>query len=267
MARIWATRRVGALLEEVKLGDADPGLVAEALALANRYGVVTEFTYFTLEENGDTVMTYSPVPVDVVGSVAVSTSASLDSYQKGGTVDAPADTWLRYVLDRTFPSLGGWFTDTAMALDVAPTELTFGSKRYFEALQQEASTGGGGFFAVAPNVRFELLGRSFRVTDAEGHPTGQLPAESPTLPAAVAPPEELGVSAVYRPTESPGPDYVPPAGQRVPPTRQPDTGTDGPRTANGTASGCTAGGGTGASPVGLLFVIVLLAWRSRRSQA
>jgi len=69
--RIWALRRVGSLLADVKQGNPDPALVSEALSIAKRFGVATDFTHFVVDAQGNANMTYSPVPVADVGSLAV----------------------------------------------------------------------------------------------------------------------------------------------------------------------------------------------------
>lgn len=207
--RVWGRRRVGDLLQQIKLGDADPGLVNEAIALARRYGVVTEFTYFAQDEAGDMHMTYSEVPVTAVGSAAVNTSASIDSYQKGGTIDGGAsDAWIRYHLDRTYPIVGGWFTDTTLAQGGNWTELHFDSALYWQLLADEHQHGVAGALSVGANAKFEFLGRRFRVTDPLDSPIARMPTEAGYIPAAVAPPasSETRVTVTPEPAANGQPD-------------------------------------------------------------
>jgi Ca-activated chloride channel family protein len=182
--RIWATRHVGSLLGEVKLGNKDPTLVEEALRLAKRYGVVTEFTYFQVDKNGNTDIAYSAVPVSASGAVAVQTSSSLDSYQKGGTVGASIDTFVRYAWDRTLPIQQEWFTDTRLDDPNEWTDVHFGSDQYFNLLMAESHLGIDAFLGLAKNVRFELLGRFFRVTDPLAQSRSETPTESEFIPEA-----------------------------------------------------------------------------------
>ncbi len=271
--RIWATRHIGTLLQEAKLGTAGESLVDDVLAIANRFGVVTEFTYFAVDEHGDAHMTYSEVPVDAVGSTAVATSSSLDAYQKGGTVGDAIDTWIRYVWDRTFPKQGGWFTDTSLS-SLAPlpevVDLQFASDAYFEAALAEADLGLGEFLAVDSNVRFEHLGRVFRVTDAA---TWTPDAEPPTPSASVPPPAALPTASLptvdylgdlapvdSEPSEGAGgaTDEAPPVG-----------GLDGPKeltdTSGTPSAGCnSAAPGPGGAVVALLFLILCLGVPRRR---
>jgi len=183
--RIWATRHVGALLQDAKLGNSDPALIEEVIAIAERFGVVTEFTYFEVDEEGNTFMKYSPVPVDAVGGIAVATSTSLDGYQKGGTVGAAVDDFVRYTWDRTLPSVNSWFTDTSLDEDANWVDLEFGSMKYFYLAHQASKMGIGEFLAIGRNIRFEFLGQAYRITDPsncnfQGEGCG---VELPSVPA------------------------------------------------------------------------------------
>ena len=186
---MWATRRVGSLLEAIKLDQAQDNNVDEALALARRYGVVTEFTFFEVNEEGDTHMVYSPVPMAATGAVAVQTSSSLDSYQKGGTVGASVDQFVRYAGDRTLPIQQGWFWDTSADTDDPWVIVHFASALYFEILSAETEWGIDQYFSVSPNVRFEFLGRNFRITHPKS-PTSPIlgGSESEAFPAPTSTP-------------------------------------------------------------------------------
>ena len=264
--RVWATRKVGALLQEVKLGDTSDALVADVLALADRFGVVTEFTFFAVDEDGNAAMTYSPVPVAAVGAVAVSTSSSLDTYQKGGTVGEAVDTWIRYVWDRTFPKQLGWFTDTSLDSGEEWTDLRFGSEAWQALALAERHLGIGSFLAVDPSVRFEHYGRRFRVT-ADDDPIGDLIEEDAIIPAPAEWPAEVPCSVAYTGLVGSdvghGPDGVPT------PKEHPDdstaaTGDLGSPGGSGSgaldagaSAGCAGAGQPGGPPPALPVVAVL----------
>jgi hypothetical protein len=72
---------------------------------------------------------------------------------------------VRYRRDRVFPLQGGYYTDSSLGESPQWIDVRFGSDRYFELAEREAQLGAAELLAVAPNVKFELLGRAFRVTD------------------------------------------------------------------------------------------------------
>jgi len=185
--RVWALRQVGRLLADIKQGNTDPLLVAEVIALASRFGVTTNFTTFAANAEGDVALRYAGVPTEQSGSVAVDTSAALRDYGSGSAVQTssnPTAAATRYAADRTFVSQGGYLTDTKLTGAVGDVELTFASDRYFAFAAAEAAFGAGPLLAAGTNLRFELLGRTFRVTDGASLPrsVSELPPESPTIP-------------------------------------------------------------------------------------
>ena len=197
---VWATRHVGSLLHQAKLEGGNALLEQEAVAIADRYGIVTEFTFYATDEDGDSVMKYSEVPLDEVGSKAVSTSASLDSYEDGDSVLTRVTQDVRYHRDRVLPLRGGYYTDSTLGALETPAwiDLHFASDRYFEVADAEVAHGMGGFLSVGHNLRFELLGRAFRVTDGSAPPVEIVPPETVTIPPATAIPPGIIVAATPR---------------------------------------------------------------------
>ncbi len=201
--RIWALRQVARLLARIKEGNSDQALVDEVVRLATRYGVTTAYTTFTADSNGDVAIRYGAVPVTQTGAGAVDASSALRDYGMSGTVPmggtpttptTPTGTPMvvRYVSDRTLPPRGGYLTDTKLGANATGgvdatdiVDLTFASDRYFALAQTEARYGAAALLATSASVRFELLGRSFRITNPGALPTGttEPPPESPAPPA------------------------------------------------------------------------------------
>ncbi len=252
--RVWALRQVGRLLADIKQGDTSPLLVAEVIALASRFGITTNFTSFAANAEGDVALRYAGVPTEQSGSVAVDTSAALRDYGGGNAVQTssnPAAAATRYAADRTFVSQGGYLTDTKLTGAVGDVELTFASDRYFAFAAAEAAFGAGPLLAAGTNLRFELLGRSFRVTDGASLPksVGELPPESPTIPEPLWRPVP-GVAAVSS-------TNTPSAG-----TMAPAPVSDRPAAGLAQRGGCACDAATtnGAAPLpGLVALIAALA--------
>jgi len=66
IARLWASRKVGALVQQVRLGGPDPEIVEEIRRTALRYGILTEYTSYLVLEPGAMTGTRSnrAVPID-----------------------------------------------------------------------------------------------------------------------------------------------------------------------------------------------------------
>ena len=256
--RVWATRHVGTLLHQIKLGDDDPRVPLEATAIATRFGVITEFTNFVLDERGNAVMQYTDVPLDVTGSTAVDTSASLDGYQNTGSASMRFEDFVRYAADRTFPTFDGWYTDTSVADRPDWLDLHFGSDLFIDVVAREAAIGITGFLAVSRDVAFEFHGREIRVSDALSE--REVPRQTARIPAAVVPPSTPARVHVVREEATPSSDPwvdaddAPETDPREPEESEVYVGGGGCATANG------------SSPLipGLLFGLVA-ACRIRRA--
>jgi MYXO-CTERM domain-containing protein len=181
--RVWGLRHLGALFEELKLGGSAE-IADEALDTASRFGIGTEFTFFTLNEASDTVMTYSQVPVDAVGELAVGTSSLLDGYTKTASYSQYVTADVRYMGDRAFPLQGGYYTDTSLGDRTDWVDLTYGSDLYFELAESDSYPGAAAYLSVGANVKFELMGLAFRVTSATWPlaETAGLPPQIDALP-------------------------------------------------------------------------------------
>jgi MYXO-CTERM domain-containing protein len=258
--RVWALRQVGRLLADIKQGNTDPLLATQVTALATRFGVTTNFTYFVANAEGDVALRYAGVPTEQTGSLAVDTSTALRDYGSGSAVTTSSNPSLpvRYAADRTFAAQGGYLTDTKLTGSDVHVDLTFGSDRYFAFAEAEAAFGAGDLLAAGTNVRFELLGRTFRVTDSAALPrsVGGLPPESPAVPDPVWRPAAGPTTAVAGTSTS---------GPIAPPTPVTDDSTPGLAGRAGCA--CSAGNERGATPICGLALLAVLALRARRKRS
>ncbi|HXI65967.1 MAG TPA: VIT domain-containing protein [Gemmatimonadales bacterium] len=102
--QLWAARKAGALSREIRLHGANPEIVSELKRLALRYGILTEYTSYLVQEPGVVAqrpdfLTARPAPAAQVGSEAVGRakaeklmagSVSLDAVVVSGSADSIA---------------------------------------------------------------------------------------------------------------------------------------------------------------------------------
>ncbi|HYL55623.1 MAG TPA: VIT domain-containing protein [Gemmatimonadales bacterium] len=74
--QLWAARKAGALSQEIRLHGANPEIVSELQRLALRYGILTEYTSYLVQEPGvvarvPDLLNARPAPAAQVGSEAV----------------------------------------------------------------------------------------------------------------------------------------------------------------------------------------------------
>jgi Ca-activated chloride channel family protein len=91
--QLWAARKAGALSREIRLHGANPEIVSELKRLALRYGILTEYTSYLVQEPGVVAqrpdfLNARPAPAAQVGSEAV--GRALAEKRMAGSVNLDA---------------------------------------------------------------------------------------------------------------------------------------------------------------------------------
>ena len=114
VARLWATRKVGYLLTQIRLHGADKELVNEIVDLATRFGIVTPYTSFLVDERQNLALPGAPkaaaeqlfgqlaTPAPAAGPQAVQNSQSLDALRSGSQGAGQAPGQMKQVGDKAF---------------------------------------------------------------------------------------------------------------------------------------------------------------------
>jgi len=196
LPRLWATRRVGWLMEQVRSNGEQKELRDEIIDLGTRYGIVTPYTsYLALEEREMSVnaprqtvtrrnatigggfgnMNAPPSPasspkvmaesVIVTGADAVQQSKAQREQQDVTRIkddDVRTDA-VKRVAGKTFYLIDGAWTDSEFKAEskLPETVLVFGSDEYFALLKQNTKL--GSYFSLGERVVVVLDGRVYRV--------------------------------------------------------------------------------------------------------
>jgi Ca-activated chloride channel family protein len=192
LPRLWATRRVGWLMEQVRTNGEQKELRDEIVDLGTRYGIVTPYTSYLALEGAETTSTYSggaqpvtrrpingrlgnlsapsntPAPqgaVDAVsGAQAIQLSKSAREQQDLSRLkDDQRTDAVRRVAGKTFYLIDGVWTDSEFKAEsrLPETVLVFGSDEYFALLKQHAKL--GSYFSLGERVVVVFEGRVYRV--------------------------------------------------------------------------------------------------------
>ena len=176
IARLWATRKIGHLLDQIRLHGKDPELVDAVVRLSLRYGIATPYTSFLVEEPEVVPLARTPAPPRVVeatvevevekvvekaveapavaasGAEAVAEAEARKELRVAERAPIEEAKAVRHVGERTFVYRSGIWVDTAFDADkMEATMVPFGSSRYFElAADPEVA----GYLALGPQVIF-----------------------------------------------------------------------------------------------------------------
>jgi Ca-activated chloride channel homolog len=182
IARLWATRRIGYLLSQIRLHGEERELVEEIVDLAVRYGIVTPYTSFLIQEDVDVLsptaraevanQAYAAekaAPAPMAGAAAVARSMDEAGLRKAQTVSGAEHQDLRSVGDRTFVLRQGTWTDTTFdASKMTPQKIGFGSDTYFQFLSARPEW--GVYFSLGQHVIVVLDGQAYEITEGDFPP-------------------------------------------------------------------------------------------------
>lgn len=197
IARLWATRRIGDMLNTIRLNGENAELIDSIIDLSVRYGIITPYTSFLIEEDDiltqqgrerlETEMQQQAQFFDdeVSGEAAVDAADSLGGMANADapvmqmtTTPAPTqaagmpvqptnDTGtqqnaLTTVNDKTFISQNGVWTDTTFQPDtMTTTQVTFLSDDYFDLLAELPIL--ADYFALGERVIVVIDGTAYEV--------------------------------------------------------------------------------------------------------
>ncbi|MFN2136858.1 MAG: VIT domain-containing protein, partial [Candidatus Promineifilaceae bacterium] len=198
--RLWATRAIGQMMQQIRLQGEDPELVQSIVNLSTRYGIITPYTSFLIEEDDiiaqtgdfDAVMEAEEAlaaPASVSGEQAVD-RAALEGELAAAEAPAPLPTMVakdggstggpavRYAGSKTFFQRGGVWVDSLYDPALGePVVVPFASQPYFDLLAEWPEA--GAYLALGEEVQVVLGDQAYLVTaGAETVSSGQPAVDS-----------------------------------------------------------------------------------------
>jgi Ca-activated chloride channel family protein len=202
--RLWATRAIGHLMQQIRLRGEDAELVQSIVALSTRYGIITPYTSFLIEED-DIAAQSNPqfleeaaaelAAPDAVSGAAAVERADTESDLAAAEAPLPMATMMpaadgapgavvaaapvQTAGERTFFLRGGVWVDSAYDPATGePAVVPFASDAYFELLSARPELGAA--LALGEEVLVVVEGTAYRITsEAEATAGVTLPAATP----------------------------------------------------------------------------------------
>jgi Ca-activated chloride channel family protein len=229
IARLWAMRKIGYLLQQIRLHGEDQELIDEIVELSIRYGIITPYTSFLVEETERALREEgrqaiaqeaqaTAAPAAPSGQQAVERSEGENALSGADAAAAPevppgigggaTDQYgyeispVKYVGDKTFVLNEGAWTDTTFDPDLmTPVPVSFGSDDYFALVAARPEW--GRYFALGDHVIVVLDGKGYEVRQGEAPPV-EVPEARPTQ-AGEAATEPVDAVDVGEPAPEPTP--------------------------------------------------------------
>ncbi|MFN2492415.1 MAG: VIT domain-containing protein [Pyrinomonadaceae bacterium] len=190
LPRLWATRRVGWLMEQVRTNGEQRELRDEIVDLGTRYGIVTPYTSYLALEPGAAAQTVTSLPLNnrgfiggnrrsdaaaprapkaadanaVTGVAAVQESKRARAQQEVIRIEGETpSSGMRTARGKTFYLRDGVWTDSDFkaGMTLPETVVKFGSDEYFTLLKQKPRL--AEYFSLGERVIVILDGRVYRV--------------------------------------------------------------------------------------------------------
>ncbi len=178
LPRLWATRKVGALLNQVRLEGPDAETVAQIVKLSIRYGIVTPYTSYLVTEDtplgagaqeriANDQLNRMQATAPVFSGEGAVQKAAREGAMAGAEAPlaAPAEAveMMRIASGRTFVLSGGVWTDTAFDPEKDTLKkIAFLSDQYFELAAARPDM--APILALGQKVIFSLDGEMVEIT-------------------------------------------------------------------------------------------------------
>lgn len=187
LAKLWATRRIGDLLNSIRLDGETPELIESVVNLSLRYGIITPYTSFLIEE--DDILSQQgreramqefsaeaqSLAQDYTGSSAVDTAAAISrladtsapppsarDYEASVSEDRPVNM-VRHIGAKTFVLQNDVWMDTTYTPETHETQkVAFLSDEYFALLSETPQL--SAYFALGEQVIVLYEGVAYEVT-------------------------------------------------------------------------------------------------------
>ncbi|UCG22897.1 MAG: VWA domain-containing protein [Chloroflexota bacterium] len=200
--RLWATRAIGHLLTQIRLYGEDPELVQSVIDLSIRYGIITPYTSYLIEEDDIFSQTgrdgiaegamedIVEVTRVVTGERAVEAAAEEAEMAAADAPMAPepmatviaddgtvqmVEEVVQMVGSKTFVMRDGLWIDTVFEADSqTPEQVGFASDAYFELLSAAPEL--GQYLALGSRVLVVHDGVAYEVVEGQGSTTVTLPS-------------------------------------------------------------------------------------------
>jgi Ca-activated chloride channel family protein len=172
LPRLWATRRVGYLLEEIRLQGERDELVEEVKKLGLKYGIVTPYTSFLVTEKERHLIAAAAPEAEealrakkVTGAGAVKMAKATQVFKAQDRAAQVVSQQIRYKEDKTFYLKDGYWVDSVYEQGSPVKEIQFNSEEFFHLISEKP--GIAKYLSVAKNLIILYEGMNYRISEAD----------------------------------------------------------------------------------------------------
>ena len=172
LPRLWATRRIGYLLEEIRLHGENKELVGEVKELGLKYGIVTPYTSFLVTEKEKRTLDVAAPEAEealaarkVTGAGAVKIARVSQKFKEQDMALQVTSQKIIYKEDKTFYLQDEYWVDSLYEEGQPVEEIEFNSEEYFRLLNRKP--GIAKYLSVASKLIIHFEGKNYKITDSQ----------------------------------------------------------------------------------------------------
>jgi Ca-activated chloride channel family protein len=170
LPRLWATRRIGYLLEEIRLQGQNKELVDEIRRLGLKYGIVTPYTSFLVtEKERMTIDAAAPAAQEaistgqVMGVGAVKAAKATQAFKLEDRAIEAVSERILYKDDKTFYLKDGVWTDSEYRDGAPTTEIKFNSDAFYRLITDKPAI--AKYLSAGRNLIVVFNGVNYRIIE------------------------------------------------------------------------------------------------------
>jgi Ca-activated chloride channel family protein len=170
LPRLWATRRIGFLLEQIRLHGEEKELVDEIRALGLKYGIVTPYTSFLVtERERQEIAAAAPAVQEAIaarkttGAGAVKLAKATQQFKDVDQASQAISEQIRYREDKTFYLKEGVWVDSLYKEEGSVEEIKFNSDQYFDLITR--NPGLAKYLSVGQRMIIVFGGKNYKIID------------------------------------------------------------------------------------------------------
>ena len=170
LPRLWATRRIGYLLEEIRLQGQNKELVDEIRRLALKYGIVTPYTSFLVTEKERlTIDAAAPaaqeaiVSNQVTGVGAIKAAKATQAFKLEDRAAQVTSERILYKDDKTFYLKDGVWTDSEFLEGASTIDIKFNSDEFYRLLTDKPAI--AKYLSAGRNLIVVFDGVNYRIVE------------------------------------------------------------------------------------------------------
>ncbi len=163
LPRLWATRKVGYLLDVIRLEGENQELIDEIIDLGKKYGIITPYTSFLIYDDDPEADNWDMLS-DQTGENAFNNAVNNQRYRNASNTNDIRSGDVRYAGNKTFFMRDSFWVDSQLDSTLPVIDVEFLNDQYFDIVS--SNTEMGLYFSIGKNIVVVYNNEIYQVHEA-----------------------------------------------------------------------------------------------------